>query len=178
MQGEGPAAQAEQAEALAAACPEERAQYLVEAAEGWAAAGRPDRAGELFEAAIADGGQVAGDVRAYYAGFLFDTGRPEAALRQLDDLMAANPNDPAAYVCAAEVLEEAADLDGALRWFTMGLHRFFGDFGVQDITGDTALLQLVGGRRRVRQQLELPADRWDELATRAQVILLEGLEQG
>jgi Tfp pilus assembly protein PilF len=160
---------------LAEAVPEERAQYLVEAAVEWAAAGEPDHARTLFEAAIADGGPVVGDARAFYAGFLFDTGQPDHALHQLAELRASHPTEPTTYVCAGEVEEEAGDLDGALRWFTAGLTRFYGDFDVADALDDTALMQLLNGRRRIRQHLEQPADHWDELGARAQAILIERL---
>jgi tetratricopeptide (TPR) repeat protein len=169
------AAEAAEAERLAALIPEERAQYLVEAAESWAAAGRPDRAGELFLTAIADGGHVVGDARTYYAGFLFDTGRPDEALHALAELTAARPEDPFAYVCAGEVLEEAADLDGALRWFTTGLTRFYRVFDLADAVDDATLVQLLSSRQRVRRLLELPSDGWDDLAVEAQAVLLADL---
>lgn len=168
------AAEAAECERLAAQLPEERAQYLVEAAESWAAAGRPQRAGELFEAAIADGGRVLGDARTYYAGFLFDTGRPEQALRTLAELRDSDPRDPFEYVCAGEVLEEAADLDGALRWFNAGL-AFYRDFDTADAVDDGTLMQLLSSRQRVRRLLELRPDRWDDIATTAQAVLLADL---
>ena len=162
-----------EAERLAGLIPGERAQYLVEAAEGWAAAGRPDRAGALFETAVADGGPVAGDARSYYAGFLFDTGRPEEALQALAELRRSRPADPFAYISAGEVLEEAADLDGALRWFTAGLTRFYRDFDTADAVDDATLTQLLTNRRRVRRLLELPPDGWDDVAAGAQAALLD-----
>src|SRR5882757_5203749 len=165
------AAEAAEAERLAALIPRERAQYLVEAAEGWAAAGRPDRAGELFEAAIADGGRVVGDARTYYAGFLFDTGRPERALHTLADLKRSRSDDPFAYVCAGEVLEEAADLDGALTWFGTGLASYQ-NFDTADVVDDATLMQLLSSRQRVRRLLELPPDSWDDIAATAQAVLL------
>jgi tetratricopeptide (TPR) repeat protein len=168
------AAEAVEAERQAALIPEERAQYLVEAAESWAAAGRPDRAEALFEAAIADGGHVVGDARTYYAGFLFDTGRPEQALRTLADLRASAPQDPFEYVCAGEVLEEAADLDGALGWFSAGL-AFYRDFDTADAVDDATLMQLLSSRQRVRRLLELPPDSWDDIAAGAQAVLLADL---
>ena len=164
-----------EAERQAALIPEERAQYLVEAAEGWAAAGRPDRAGELFVAAIADGGHVVGDARTYYAGFLFDTGRPELALQALAELRASRPEDPCAYVSAGEVMEEAADLDGALSWFTAGLTRFYREFDTPEAVDDATLMQLLSSRQRVRRLLELPTDNWDDIATSAQAVLLADL---
>ncbi|EWM14281.1 hypothetical protein [Kutzneria sp. 744] len=167
------AAEAAEAERLAALIPEERAQYLVEAAEGWAAAGCPQRAGELFAAAIEDGGPVVGDARSYYAGFLFDTGCPERALHALAQLTSSD--DPFAYVCAGEVLEEAGDLDGALRWFTNGLRRFYRDFGPPDAVDDATLMQLLTNRQRVRRLLELPPDSWDDIASSAQAVLLADL---
>jgi tetratricopeptide (TPR) repeat protein len=168
------AAEAAAAERLAELIPRERAQYLVEAAEGWAAAGRPDRAGELFEAAIADGGHVVGDARTYYAGFLFDTGRPERALHTLADLRRSRPDDAFAYVCAGEVLEEAADLDGALSWFRTGL-AFYQNFDTSDAVDDATLMQLLTSRQRVRRLLELPPDSWDDIAAGAQAVLLADL---
>ena len=168
------AAEAAEAERQAALIPEERAQYLVEAAEGWAAAGRSDRAGVLFEAAIADGGPVVGDARTYFAGFLFDTGRPELALQALAELRGSRPDDPFAYVCAGEVLEEAADLDGALGWFTTGL-TFYRDFDTSDAVDDATLMQLLSSRQRVRRLLELPPDSWDDIAISAQAVLLADL---
>ncbi|GAA3432490.1 tetratricopeptide repeat protein [Kutzneria kofuensis] len=169
------AAEAAEAERLAALIPEERAQYLVEAAESWAAAGWPERAGELFAAAIADGGHVIGDARTYYAGFLFDTGRPERALSTLAELKSSRPDDPFAYVCAGEVLEEAADLDGALCWFTDGLTRFYRHFEMPDAVNDATLMQLLTNRQRVRRLLELPPDCWDDIASSAQAVLLADL---
>lgn len=167
------AAEAAEAERLATLIPEERAQYLVEAAESWAAAGCPQRAGELFAAAIADGGPVVGDARTYYAGFLFDTGCPERALQALAELR--NSEDPFAYVSAGEVMEEAADLDGALTWFSNGLRRFYRDFGPRDAVDDATLMQLLSNRQRVRRLLELPPDSWDDIASSAQAVLLADL---
>jgi hypothetical protein len=167
------AAEAAEAERLAALIPEERAQYLVEAAESWAAAGCPDRAGALFERALADGGPVVGDARTYYAGFLFDTGCPERALRTLAELRGSD--DPFAFVSAGEVMEEAADLDGALSWFTNGLRRFYRDFGPRDAVQDPTLMQLLTNRQRVRRLLELPPDSWDDIASSAQAVLLADL---
>jgi hypothetical protein len=167
------AAEAAEAERLAGLIPEERAQYLVEAAEGWAAAGCPDRAGVLFQRALEDGGPVVGDARTYYAGFLFDTGCPERALRTLAELRGSD--DPFAFVSAGEVMEEAADLDGALGWFTDGLRRFYRDFGARDAVHDPTLMQLLTNRQRVRRQLELPPDSWDDIASNAQAVLLADL---
>jgi tetratricopeptide (TPR) repeat protein len=169
------AAEAVEAERLAALVPAERAQYLVEAAESWAAAGRPDRAGELFVEAIADGGHVVGDARSYYAGFLFDTGRPDEALRALGDLRRSHPDDPFAYVSAGEVLEEAGDLDAALTWFGEGLTRFYRDFDTADAVDDATLMQLLTNRQRVRRLLELPPDGWDDITLSAQAVLLADL---
>ena len=146
----------------------------MEAAESWAAAGQPERAGDLFEAAITDGGPVVGDARTYYAGFLFDTGRPEQALQTLAELQVSHPDDPFAYVCAGEVLEEAADLDGALGWFTTGL-AFYQNFDTADAVDDATLMQLLSSRQRVRRLLELPPDSWDDIAASAQAVLLADL---
>jgi tetratricopeptide (TPR) repeat protein len=167
------AAEAVEAERLAALIPEERAQYLVEAAESWAAAGCPEKAGALFEAALYDGGPVVGDARTYYAGFLFDTGYPERAMRTLAEVR--HSDDPFAFVSAGEVMEEAADLDGALSWFTDGLRRFYRAFGPADAVDDPTLMQLLTNRQRVRRLLELPPDTWDDIASSAQAVLLADL---
>jgi len=150
--------------------PAKRAQAFTEAAEQWALAGDHQRAEELFLAAIADGGPVAGDARSFYSGFLSDAGRPERGRAVLDELWRSQPTEPATFMCAGEVCEVRGDLDAALRWFTAGLTRCFDDIDgltPADVTPNLDLRMLLGSRSRVRAALGQPPDHWDRLAEAA-----------
>lgn len=59
----------------------------------------------------------------------------------------------------AEALEEHGRLKEAM-WFTFGLRDLDPQRDLPDVSEEFALI----GRWRVRQALELPADRYDELA--------------
>lgn len=163
-------------ELAAGASPELRAQELSEAAEYWHLAGIDDRAEECFLAAIADGGEVAGSARAAYAQFLFDIGEAGRAHQQLAELAAQRPDATARYR-GGEALECNDDERAALRWYTAGITAHHGDVEDLDIEPASDLWMLLSGRRRVRQALGEPEDRWDELVESRRQEFVDTLEQ-
>lgn len=139
----------------AEADPEERAQNLSEAAGYWAMAGDLDRARRLYRAAIADGGEVVGDARVWYALFVLEHEDEQSGLDLLESVFAEGVDDYAAYEAVAETFEDRAELEQALHWFDAGLSRL-------RIVGDPSegfgLSQLAAGRAWVRAALGLPEE--------------------
>ncbi|WP_084514410.1 SEC-C domain-containing protein [Nocardia acidivorans] len=157
-----------QFEQAAEADPDERAQNLNEAAGYWAMAGELERARRLHLAAIADGGEVAGDARVWYALFLLEYDDALAGRAMLDTILAEGPDDYAIYESVAEAFEAVEALEEALHWFEAGLarQRLIGDDGAEGF-GE---YRLAIGRSRVRESLGLPEDaddRWAEQQRRS-----------
>ncbi|SFB01425.1 SEC-C motif-containing protein [Amycolatopsis marina] len=147
--------------------PEERRQYLLEAAETWHIAGNDERARELFEQVLDGEGRTVSDVRIAYATFLLGVREPQRARELLDQAWRDRELSGLAHVDGGEVYEIALDDPAtALRWYTRGIMRSIdttaaptGDALAQDM----ALPALFAARHRVRQAVGQPADEWDEL---------------
>ena len=145
--------------------PDERAQILIEAAEAARRAGDHDRAIALLEQVVAEGGEDAGEACVVLANLLFGLDRDEQARAQLDALRRERPSSPSPYHLAGELLEELGALQESLTWFNMAVSRLTeqemaeqeGEFGFFSYANN-----VLAGRRRVRQALEMPPDEWDE----------------
>ncbi|WP_069161797.1 SEC-C domain-containing protein [Nocardia altamirensis] len=142
----------------AAADPQERAQLLTEAADHWVMAGDAARAGRLYREAIADGGDVAGDARVWYASFLLEHGKETVGLRLLDTVFDEGVHDWAAYEVVGELFEQRGESAQALRWFEAGIARLRLYASDTDPVTQLALARLGAGRGRVRRQLGMPED--------------------
>ncbi|MEU4764643.1 SEC-C metal-binding domain-containing protein [Actinosynnema sp. NPDC023794] len=165
METDTPADIAAQLQADLEQYPDERAQILVEAAEAWRRAGEDERALELLEQVVAEGGEDADEARVALADVLFALDRVEQARAQLDTLRRERPSSPAPYHLAAELLEGRGALDEALTWFGMAVSRLTeeelaqrsGEFGFASYAN-----AVLAGRRRVRRALGMPPDELDE----------------
>lgn len=146
--------------------PEHRAQYYAEAAEYYAGAGRIETAEELFRAAFADGGHVAGSLHGFYAEFLFTQGRTDEALTQIETARKQRPDDPDEFVIIGETLDEHGHHEQAARWLTTGLVRYYGDLAeitTEDLEDDPDGRLMAADRLRARRNAELAPDHIDNL---------------
>ncbi len=154
-------------EAEAEEYPDDRGEILLEAAAAWRRAGRADRARDLLEQLIADGGDDGCVARFTLAEGYFEDGAVDEAYAELERLAheAALAEGHCTFV--AELLTERGDLEGALRWYDRAvarldpeeleaLRRADGWMHVSSV--------MVRGRREVRRSLGLPMDATDEIA--------------
>ncbi|WP_158888238.1 SEC-C domain-containing protein [Amycolatopsis anabasis] len=173
------AAGARECEQLAEEHPEERADYLCEAAEHWYEAGDNARADMLFQQAIAAGGATGGiDPQVSYAAFLVAVGESERARELLDEVWRKGGDNPSAYEMGGEIFEvDFEEPEVALRWYTGGIARVIDPADppeAADLLDDSALGMLFSARSRVRKQLGQPEDQWDELWNSAYAIRYQG----
>jgi tetratricopeptide (TPR) repeat protein len=165
-----PAEQVEHARALCAYAerdPDQRAQYLTQAAEHYAAAGDDETAERLFRDAIADGGEVAGSVHGFYAEFLFTRDRAAEALAVIEQARKLRPTDPDTFLVIGETLDEHDHPAEAAQWLTTGLVRHLGSLAeitAEDFEFDDDASLLISARCRARGHAGLPKDHLDELA--------------
>lgn len=146
--------------------PDHLAQYYAEAAEYYAAAGQHETAENLFRAALADGGHVAGSLHGFYAEFLFTQGRPDEALALIETARKQRPDDPDVFVIIGETLDEHGHHQQAARWLTAGLVRYYGDLAeitADDLEDDPDARTMAADRRRARRNAGLPTDHIDIL---------------
>jgi hypothetical protein len=154
-----------------------RAEAFLRAGEQWLLADDPAAAATGFRLALADGGPVFVDPRVPLARALFLLGKPVEAQSLLDQLKDEGLRDPRACDLVAELLVERSDLTGALDWATAGVElclqrRSNGGLGLRVVGGDSPggeddaeaeLRLLLSLRFRIRNDLGLPEDRYDEL---------------
>jgi tetratricopeptide (TPR) repeat protein len=135
-----------------------RAEVLVRAGQQWQHAGDHERAVELYQRAIEDGGAPGADPLVCLADAYFELDRAEDARHLLDQISASAPTDPDVHRSVAELLYEQGDLVGAHEWATTGadLVRTSGDAG-DDLEG------LLRTRYRCRLDLGWPEDHYDVL---------------
>ena len=158
-----------------------RSEAFLRAGEQWLLADDPAAAATGFRLAMADGGPVFVDPRVPLARALFLLGKWAEAQSLLDQLKAEGRNDPRACDLVAELLVERSDLTGALDWATAGVElclqrRPNGGPGAQGRSADSSgedddaeaeLRLLLSLRYRIRNDLGLPEDRYDELLDEA-----------
>jgi hypothetical protein len=151
-----------------------RAEAFLRAGEQWLLADDPAAAATGFRLALADGGRVFVDPRVPLARALFLLGKPAEAQSLLDQLKDEGLRDPRACDLVAELLVERSDLTGALDWATAGVElclqrRSHGGAGRDgdslggDGDAEAELRLLLSLRYRIRNDLGLPEDRYDEL---------------
>ena len=156
-----------------------RSEAYLRAGEQWLLADDPAAAATGFRLALADGGPVFVDPRVPLARALFLLGKSAEAQSLLDQLKAEGRNDPRACDLVAELLVERSDLTGALDWATAGVvlclqRRSNGAPGPADRDpsggqsgAEAELRLLLSLRYRIRNDLGLPEDRYDELLDEA-----------
>ncbi len=131
------------------------------------------RVGDLSEAvrvlrrAVETGDQVAPDARCYLHHALLASGDPDAARALAEEVRRERPADVDVYLFIGEDHELHGDLREAHRWLTMGTRRALADVeDADDVSESFAASRAAGllvARRRVRRELELAPDDWDEL---------------
>lgn len=142
-----------------------RAAWLSHAGECWELADAPEQAKRCYEEALADGGPAWLDARASLAAVLLDmeeVSRADALLEELRRDLAKGPVRGPVHDFVGERLELHGRLEEALLWFTAGV-----EAAERPGAGEDAELDAVGslsGRFRVRRELGLPHDRYDERA--------------
>lgn len=159
-------AYAEGLEADAAEFPEERTHLLLEAVGAWRRGARPDRAYELLDEMVAEGGPDGCFARAQRIDDLYDDGRDEEAAAELA-VLARDPelgDGPCQMI--AELLAERDELENSAEWYDRAVARLDPDF-IDALHGPYASFSyaaiVVRGRREVREALGQPPDRMDEL---------------
>jgi hypothetical protein len=120
---------------------------------------------DLFEQVVASGGEDGEFARVSLAESLFELGRDEDALAQLDALKGLPPSSPGPCQMAGELLEARARTELALVWFDLAVSLLTAEeraamrsAGVSGMYGK----MIVAGRRRVRRALGLPNDELDD----------------
>lgn len=159
---------ARECEAELDAYPQDRMEILAEAAHAWQRAGHLDEAQRCHERSlIEEPDPHMPDARVPYAEFLIETGQdPERGYALLRQLWQERPSEPLDYSHAAEFHEHRGALQEALTWCNAGLARCYPQpFAPEhdDLLDDAGLFMLLDARRRVRGELEQPADELDEL---------------
>ncbi len=138
-----------------------RAAWLCHAGERWEMADDLERAKACFEEAVRDGGEAYVDPRAQLVNVLLDLGETQRADELLVELRRDVAEGKAApgpvYEFVGEALELHDRLEEALRWFSWGLTSAHREDPEEVDHG------CLNGRFRVRRQLGLPHDRYDEL---------------
>ncbi|MGY1780345.1 hypothetical protein [Geodermatophilus sp. SYSU D01036] len=118
--------------------------------------------------AVATGEPVLPDARCFLHHALLEVGDVDAARELAGQVRRERPADVDVYLLLGEDYEVHGDLREAHRWLTLGVRRALEDVvDVDDASEEQVLRQaahLLVARRRVRRQLDMPADEWDELA--------------
>jgi len=161
-----------------------RAEAFIRAGEQWLLADDPAAAADAFRLALADGGAASVDPRVPLARAYFQLGEPDQARRLIAALKAEGPAEPRACDLVAELLADYADLPGAMEWATAGVElclryadpapgseparapvpgRLAASVPRQRADEDTELRLLLRLRYRIRNDLGLPEDRYDEM---------------
>jgi hypothetical protein len=156
-----------------------RSEAFLRAGEQWLLADDPAAAASGFRLAMADGGPVFVDPRVPLARALFLLGKTSEAQELLDKLRAEGRSDPRMCDLVAELLVERSDLTAALDWATAGVELCLqrrsgesqvaadgnGGHGASDAEAELRLLLSL--RYRIRNDLGLPEDSYDELLDEA-----------
>jgi hypothetical protein len=155
-----------------------RAEAFLRAGEQYLMADDPAAAAGGFRRAMADGGPVFVDPRVPLARALFQLGRDTEAQALISALKAEGPTEPRVCDLVAELLVDRSDLEGALAWATAGVELCLrrakdldplasadGPVPAQPQGSDdeSELRLLLSLRYRIRNDLGLPEDSYDEL---------------
>jgi hypothetical protein len=135
-----------------------RAAWLAHAGERWQMAGDLGRAKACLEEAVRDGGKAYLDPRAELLDVLLeldDTGRVDELLAELRRDLATGRTGGPVHPFVGETLELHGHLEEAHRWFSAGLSSRHEDRDDEIVC--------LNGRFRVRRQLGLPRDEYDEV---------------
>ena len=149
-----------------------RASLLIAAGEHWRMRREYDKAQELFEAALADGGESAVDPEAALFGLAMERDDAEAVTGHLTTLKALAKAEQLSadnYLQVGEIYEEHDRLREAHRWLTMPLT-------YADPDDDDLDYLLIIGRKRVREALGLARDGFDLRAAQEQELRRTELE--
>jgi hypothetical protein len=166
-----------------------RAEAFLRAGEQYLMADDPAAAAGGFRRAMADGGPVFVDPRVPLARALFQLGRDVEAQALISRLKVEGPTEPRVCDLVAELLVDRSDLHGALDWATEGVELCLRR--AQDVPGpvpaqgkvptggtvpagavpaqpqgsddESELRLLLSLRYRIRNDLGLPEDRYDQL---------------
>jgi Tetratricopeptide repeat len=156
-----------------------RAEAFLRAGEQYLMADDPTAAVSGFRRAMADGGPVFVDPRVPLARALFQLGRDAEAQELIARLKEEEPADPRVYDLVAELLVDRSDLAGALGWATTGVElclrrtqpdgRPAGPVPAQPqgSEDESELRLLLSLRYRIRNDLGLPEDSYDEMLDEA-----------
>jgi len=168
-----------------------RAEAYMRVGEQWLLADDPAAAASSFRMAMADGGLASVDPRVPLARALFLLGQRADAYALIATLKAEGRTDPRACDLIAELLSEYADLQGALEWATAGVELCLQYANrpeapaagaaapppprqpavmpaPQQRSDDEAELRLLLSLRyRIRNDLGLPEDSYDEMLDEA-----------
>jgi hypothetical protein len=160
-----------------------RAEAFLRAGEQWLLADNPAEAATGFRMAITDGGPVFVDPRVPLARALFQLGSRSGAYELIGKLKSEGRNDPRVCDLIAELLVDCSDLQEALDWATAGVELCLsGAASAAEGHGDglprptpraalrhsaaddeAELRLLLSLRYRIRNDLGLPEDSYDEL---------------
>ncbi|MGY1833175.1 hypothetical protein ACI8AA_22395 [Geodermatophilus sp. SYSU D01180] len=144
------------------------AELLVFAAEQLTRIGDAHEALRLTRRAVATGEPVHPDVRCFLHHALLEVGDVDAARELAGQVRRERPADVDVYLLLGEDYEVHGNPREAHRWLTLGVQRALEDVvDVDDASEELVLRQaahLLVARRRVRRQLGMPVDEWDELA--------------
>jgi hypothetical protein len=162
-----------------------RAEAFLRAGEQWLLADDPAAAASGFRMAMADGGPVFVDPRVPLARALVQLGRNSEAYDLIGKLKSEGRNDPRVCDLIAELLVDCSDLQEALDWATAGVELCLASAASAhpaDGRGDmlpgsetrpplrgspsddeAELRPLLSLRYRIRNDLGLPEDSYDEL---------------
>ena len=159
-----------------------RAEAYLRAGEQYLLADDPAAAAGGFRRAMAEGGPVFVDPRVPLARALFQLGRDAEAQALIRRLKAEELSDPRVCDLVAELLVDRSDLQGALDWATAGVELCLrrvadgadGEDGQAQPQGgpdktdvQSELRLLLSLRYRIRNDLGLPEDRYDQMLDEA-----------
>jgi hypothetical protein len=134
--------------------PDERGDFLMEAAAAWRRAGNHERAIQLLTEAVEFGAEGHDSPAVVLAEVLFGLGRDDEARAALRDLRKTWPDSPEPYDQAGDLMRKRGELEEALNWYDLAVARL--DPDEQDDSYVTV------HRYEVRRTLGLPPDDLDE----------------
>jgi Tetratricopeptide repeat len=155
-----------------------RAEAFLRAGEQYLLADDPAAAVSGFRRAMVDGGPVFVDPRVPLARALFQLGRHAEAQALISRLKTEGPQDARVCDLVAELLVDRGDLRGALTWATAGVEVSLrrAEAGEREPTGlagpadgddESELRLLLSLRYRIRNDLGLPEDTYDQMLDEA-----------